>query len=113
MVATIEEVEDRLTALVARLGNVDPSHRAMLPARRTIQAFCTDLGLMYHAVWRNGRLDELVQGPADRADIRIQMTSADLVALADGELPFREAYTSQRVRIDASLTDLLRLRAAL
>lgn len=98
---------------MGRLGLIDPGYRAMLPARRCIEATCTDLGLMYHAFWRSGQLGDLVAGPADRADIRIQVASIDLVQLADGTLAFREAYTSNRIRIDASMTDLLRLRAVL
>lgn len=85
----------------------------MLPARRTIEAHCTDLDVMYHATWSSGAMGELVQGPAHRPDIRIGITSADIIGLADGSVRFREAYVTQRLRIDASMTDLLRLRAAL
>ena len=85
----------------------------MLPARRVIEASCTDLGLMYHARWRFGQLGDLVPGAARRPDIRIQVASPDLFQLADGSLPFRRAWTEQRVRIDASMADLWRLRAVL
>lgn len=85
----------------------------MLPARRTIEANCTDLDLMYHAMWRNGQLGALVAGPAERPDIRIHVASPDLIGLAQGTVLLREAWTSQRLRIEASVTDLLRLRAVL
>ena len=85
----------------------------MLPARRVIQASCTDLGLMYHARWRFGQLGDLVPGAATRPDIRIEVASTDLFQLADGSLPFRRAWADQRVRIDASMADLWRLRAVL
>ena len=111
--ATIEQVEATIGHLIGRLGRVDPSYRAMLPARRTIEAYCTDLGLIYHAYWRSGKLSELHEGAADRPDIRIEVASEDLMLLAIGDLDFREAYATQRVRIDASMTDLLRLRAVL
>lgn len=110
---TIEQVEGTLGALIGRLGSLDPSYRAMLPARRSIEARCTDLDVMYHAVWRDGQLGPLFEGPADRADIRIHVSSTDLDALSTGSLTFRQAYASRRVRVDASLTDLLRLRAVL
>lgn len=109
----MQEVEASIGALVGRLRSLDAGHRAMLPARRTIEARCTDLGLMYHALWRNGQLGELFEGQADRADIRIHVVSTDLAGLADGTLRFRDAYAAQRLRVDASLTDLLRLRAVL
>lgn len=110
---TIEQVEGTLGALVGRLGSMDPGYRAMLPARRSIEARCTDLDVMYHAVWRDGQLSPLVEGPAPRADIRILVSSADLDRLAAGSLTFRQAYADGRLRIEASLTDMLRLRAVL
>lgn len=110
---TIEQVEGTLGALLGRLGALDPSYRAMLPARRAIEASCTDLDVMYHAVWQDGQLGPLFEGPADRPDIRILVTSGDLDALADGTMTFRQAYASRRIRIEASMTDLLRLRAVL
>ena len=110
---TTEQVEGTLGALMARLGTLDPGQRAMLPARRTIEARCTDLDVMYHAHWRDGQLGDLVPGPAGRADIRVHVTSTDLMALVGGTLTLREAWASRRVRVDASVTDLLRLRAVL
>lgn len=68
---------------------------------------------MYHARWCHGELGQLVPGAADRADIRIRVASVDLVMLADGRLRFRDAFLSQRLDIDASMADLLRLRAVL
>jgi hypothetical protein len=112
-VATIEQVEATIMAFMGRLERIDPGFRAMMPTRRTIEAYCTDLGLIYHAYWRNGKLSELHDGPADRPDIRVSAHSDDLVLLSSGELNFRDAYTRQRVKIDASMTDLLRLRAVL
>ena len=85
----------------------------MLPARRAIEARCTDLDVMYHAVWQDGQLGPLFEGPADRADIRILVASDDLDALAAGAVSFRQAYVSRRLRVEASMTDLLRLRAVL
>jgi predicted lipid carrier protein YhbT len=112
-VATVDEVETVLAELLARLGDVDESTRALLPARRTIEARCPDLELVRFAEWRHGRIAVLDELPGRRADIRISVRSDDLLALAAGELPFSRAYASNRVRLDASMGDLLRLRAAL
>lgn len=106
-------MEGTLGALIGRLGTLDPSYRAMLPTRRTIEAHCTDLDVMYHAAWVDGQLGALVEGPADRADIRVHLTSNDLDELATGSLTFRAAWAARRIRVEASLTDLLRLRAML
>lgn len=111
--ATVEEVEEVLGALLARLGDTDPDTRALMPTRRTIEARCPDLDYVRHAEWRDGQLLMLDEPPARRPDIRISVRSDDLLAIARGDLPFGRAYAANKVRLDASMTDLLRLRAVL
>jgi hypothetical protein len=48
-----------------------------------------------------------------KADIRLTMTSDDLVALTDGRLHFGSAWASGRLKLEAGLRDLLRLRKIL
>jgi hypothetical protein len=112
-VATVEEVEEVIGDLLARLGGVDPNTRALMPNRRTIEARCPDLDYVRHAEWRDGQLFLLDDPPARRSDIRVSVRSDDLLAIATGELPFGRAYAANKVRLDASMTDLLRLRAVL
>jgi hypothetical protein len=53
-------------------------------------------------------------GPAvPKADIRLTIASDDLVALTDGRLSFAPAWASGRVKLEAGLRDLLRLRSML
>ena len=111
--ATYEEVESVLETLLQRLHTLDPSLRSLLPARRTIEARCPDLDLVRWALWREGALELLAAAPDRRADIRIAVDSDDLLKLHRGELTFSRAYASNRVRLDASMTDLIRLRAVL
>ena len=111
--ATVEEVETALLELLSRLDNLDDTTRAVLPAKRTIEARCPDLDMVRYAEWRNGQLLP-IDGPLPRgADIRISVRSDDLLRITRGELPFSRAYASNRIRLDASMADLLRLRAAL
>ncbi|MGY1802151.1 alkyl sulfatase C-terminal domain-containing protein [Blastococcus sp. SYSU D00922] len=59
-------------------------------------------------------LHVLPHGPAlPKADIRLTMSSDDLVALTDGRLAFGPAWASGRVKLEAGLRDLLRLRKLL
>ncbi len=112
--ATIEQVEGTFADLIGRIDALDSRQRAMLPSRRTLQATCTDLDASWHAMWRNGEFSEVVDGDPDRrADIRIRLSSDDLIELAAGRLDFGRALGDGRVRVDASMTDLLRLRAVL
>lgn len=108
------EVQQVVEALVGRLDHVPASQRALLPGRRTIEARCPDLDLSWHAVWDGSRLGPLEEGPgARRADVVIEVSSADLLALHRGELTPARAWSQQRVRVRASMRDMLRLRAAL
>lgn len=112
--ATAEDVEATLGGLITRLHAVDAASRSMLPSRRLVQTTCPDLDTTWHAEWRDGHVGDVVRGTAPRRpDIRVRVDSDDLLALADGSLAFRDAWHAGRVRLDASVTDLLRLRAAI
>ena len=59
-------------------------------------------------------LHVLPHGPeVPKADIRLTMTSDDLVALTDGQLSFAPAWATGRVKLEAGLRDMLRLRKML
>jgi putative sterol carrier protein len=59
-------------------------------------------------------LHVLPHGPeVPKADIRLTMNSDDLLALTDGQLNFGSAWASGRVKLEAGLRDLLRLRKIL
>lgn len=111
--ASEQEVEETLRRLMRRFQDLDPSYKALLPSRRTVEAEFPDLDLVYHASWRNGDISDLQPGPADRPDIRLTCGSDDLIRMANGELGFRRAYATSRIRLEASMTDLLRLRGVL
>jgi hypothetical protein len=111
--ATMDQVEEVLVQLLHRLGDVDETTRAMLPSHRTIEASCPDLDLVRYASWRRGHLELLDDVPLRRPDIRISVHSDDLMQIASGDLPFSRALSSNRLRLDASMADLIRLRAVL
>lgn len=112
--ATVTEVEATIATLVTRLAVINQSNRTSLPSVRLIEATCPDLDATWHALWHDQELGQVVRGSADRRpDIRVKVDSDDLLALADGSLPFRRAWQAGRVRLDASVTDMLRLRTAL
>jgi hypothetical protein len=59
-------------------------------------------------------LHVLPHGPAvPKADIRLTMTSDDLIALTAGHVHFGQAWATGRVKLEAGLRDLLRLRKLL
>ena len=111
--ATVEEVDAILTELLERLTGLDDQTRALLPSRRTLEARCPDVDVVRYARWRDGALEPLDAAPPRRADIRVSVDSDTLVALHRREMTFSRAYVDGLLRLDASMTDLLRLRAVL
>jgi hypothetical protein len=109
-VPTPAEIEAVLFDLADRLDEVDPSlRRAVIPDRRTVEAHLTDLAISFHAVLERGELGPILPGPPpERVDIRLAGTSADLLAMANGDLRFPRAYATGRVKVEASLADMIR-----
>jgi predicted lipid carrier protein YhbT len=113
--ASKEEVERRLRDLIARLGRSDDGARELgraLPERRILSLRVSDLGVDYWTELEGGHFGELQEGSRD-GDILVTASSDDLVDLVDGKGSLFSAYLSGRVRIDASVSDLLRLRKLL
>lgn len=112
--ADVGEVEGTLHALARWLERLDPGQRALMPSRRTLEAHCPDVGRVWHAFWRNGLLSEISDGPAPgRWDIRLTADSDDVMAMVRGDLEPGRAWMEDRLRVQAPMTDLLRLRAVL
>jgi hypothetical protein len=115
-VATREEVERRLRELIARLDHSDDGSRSLgraLPERRVLSLRVPDLDRDYWTELEDGRLGDLQQGQAEEAHIRVTAGSDELVDLVEGNGSIFSAYLAGRVRLDASLSDLLRLRKLL
>jgi hypothetical protein len=114
--ATKEEVERHLRDLIERLGRSDDGSSELeraLPERRVLALHVSDLGADYWTELEGGRLGELRQGSPPDRDILMTASSDDLVDLVEGKGSLFSAYLSGRVRIDASVSDLLRLRKLL
>jgi hypothetical protein len=112
-VATIDEC---MTALRGILGSL-AAHEAAQGLDRSISCRLTDLGQVALGRLAGGTVRDLHAVADDasvpRADIRLTMTSDDLLALTRGELSFGRAWSSGRVRFEAGLRDVLRLRSLL
>lgn len=80
---------------------------------RSLTCRITDLDVTFGGRLRSGQLQDIRQVTSDQADIRMTVTSDDLVALVAGRLNFASAWASGRVGIQASVFDLLKLRTLL
>ncbi|CAM5254388.1 SCP2 domain-containing protein OS=Streptomyces fumanus OX=67302 GN=GCM10018772_45160 PE=4 SV=1 [Streptomyces fumanus] len=98
------------------MGHSEGNVRAAAALDRSVSCHLTDLDVTFAGRMADGRIDvrETLTGPPrEKADIRLAMTGDDLIALVDGELNFARAWGSGRVKLEAGLRDLLRLRKLL
>ena len=111
--ATIDEC---LKALKGILGDI-AAHPAAVGLDRSLSCRLTDLQQVVLGRLSSGAVRDLTvvaEGPeVPKADIRLTMASDDLVALTEGQLHFGTAWATGRVKLEAGLRDLLRLRKIL
>ena len=109
-------MDDCMTALKRILGDL-AANPAAAGLDRTLSCRLTDLEQVVLGRLSSGAVRDLravPDGPeVPKADIRLTMTSDDLVALTDGRLSFAPAWASGRVKFEAGLRDMLRLRSLL
>lgn len=108
--ATLEQCRTALEDLAARMSSPDASGGPQRGFDRSVSCTVTDLGVTFSGQLRNGKLTGITTDPAPRAQIRLTTTSDDLVALTAGTLSFGSAWASGRLKVDASVFDLLKLR---
>jgi predicted lipid carrier protein YhbT len=108
--ATETETRDALQRIATRISEVDPDRLAEHIVERTISCQVPDLNLTFHTRLHQGGLDPFKTDGPPTAQVRLTVKSDDLVALADDELHAAKAWATGRLKIDASLSDLLRLR---
>ncbi|MCC9311161.1 SCP2 sterol-binding domain-containing protein [Kitasatospora sp. RB6PN24] len=114
--ADVEECRAALEQFGHNLATADGKVRSAAAVDRSLSCRITDLDLTFTGILRDGRIEDIAQTPGKPerpAAIRLTMTSDDLVALVDGELNFAKAWASGRVKLEAGLRDLLRLRTLL
>jgi hypothetical protein len=112
-VATIEEC---ITALQGVLSGIAAAPAAQ-GLDRSLSCRLPDLGQVLRGRLASGSVRDLHaedDAPGSpKADIRLTMSSDDLVALTGGQLSFAPAWASGRIKLEAGLRDMLRLRSLL
>ena len=113
-VATKAEVERQLGLLMARLDGNEAGVRSAIPSRKVLRCLVPDLDTAWFSVVEHGHVSQPSETPPNgRADITLRVGSDDLVDLVEGRISFLSAFTSGKVKVDASIVDLLRLRSLL
>jgi hypothetical protein len=113
--ATAEECRAALEGLLGRLDDLDPAHREAHLADRAVSCTEDDLGVTFLTQLGPAGAGPvtMANGSASQAHIRFTTDSDDLVALAGDPGSFGRAWLSGRLKVHASLFDLLRLRKLL
>ena len=105
-----------MTALRGILGDLAANPGAA-GLDRSLSCRLTDLDQVVLGRLGGGAVHDLAavpDGPSvPKADIRLTMSSDDLLALTEGRLSFGPAWASGRVKFEAGLRDILRLRSLL
>lgn len=113
--ATAEECRLALEKLTAQIADMDPKDREAFLADRAISCTVTDLGVTFLTHLRPDGASPVTvaNGSEGPAEVRFSVKGDDLVAIADDPGLFIRYWLTGRLKIEASLGDLLRLRKIL
>lgn len=111
--ATLQECEQALQSLTDRLADVDPEQRARYAVERTVSCTVTDLGVVFTGRVGSDGIDDVRRHDGGSAQVRLAASSDDLIALSEGRLGVPAAWATGRLKIEASVLDLLKLRSLL
>lgn len=108
--ATVEECEQALQQLAARANKSDTRgpHQAF---DRSLTCSLPDLDVIFSGELKGGQLQDIRLADDPAAQIRLEMSSDDLVRLVGGNLNLGSAWATGRVRVNAGIRDLMRLRS--
>ncbi|HZD73960.1 MAG TPA: SCP2 sterol-binding domain-containing protein [Actinomycetota bacterium] len=113
--ATKEEVSGAIARLMARLDGNEENVRSAIPGRKVMGCLVTDIGVSWYSVIEDGHVSPPTEDPppGERVAVLLKLRSDDLIDLVEERISFLSAFLSGKVRVDASLSDLLRLRTLL
>ena len=109
-----EECREALQKLAGRLSELSPDDRDNYFGNRSISVTIPDLGVTYATTLGGGDdpVREVAPGEPP-ADIRLTANSDEVVSLAESPMNIARAWMAGRVKIEASMRDLFRLRKLL
>lgn len=109
--ATAADCEQALHTLADRLADKNASSPAK-GFNRSLSCAITDLGVAYDGKLRDGQLEDIASTSTPKtAQIRLELTGDDLVAMVDGQLNLGSAWASGRIKVHAGVRDLIKLRS--
>jgi hypothetical protein len=112
---TAEQCREALEKLAARLTELSPDQRTDYFGNRTMSCTIPDLGITFRTRLATEGADPVrEQTPEDPpADIRITANSEEVMSLAESPMNIARMWLAGKVKIEASMKDLFRLRRLL
>jgi hypothetical protein len=110
--AEIAEVHAAIADVVTFVEDLDDDTRRRIPDR-TVSARITDLDLAFAGRFSGGHLVEVAEvdpALAREANLRLGLSSDDLLELVAGRLNFASGWAKGRIKVDARLRDVFELR---
>jgi len=115
-VATQSECDQAVRALIDRLHSVDPDVRKKYALSRTLSLRVPDLEVVFLAALEGDLVEDLrcIDGhDTEGAQVRVCVDSDDLLDLLEGRTVPAVAWATGKLKIEASMLDLLKLRSLL
>jgi hypothetical protein len=111
--ATLEECQAAIASLASRLAEVDPAAKTRHAVERTVSCTLVDHGITFQGRIHEGNLIDISTNGKCKPQLRLALHSDDLIAITDGRLHFAHAWATGKLRLDASVRDIFRLRTLL
>ena len=113
--ASAEECQQAFEKLIGRLSELDPGDRDAFFNGRSFSCQVPDLNVTYVTRFGPSGADPVhLAAPGDpKADVRLTASSDTVVELSGNVSSFPKAWLSGKVKVQASMRDLLRLRKLL
>jgi hypothetical protein len=108
-----EECREALQKLAGRLAELSQADREQYFGGRTMSVTVPDLGVTYATRLDGDNPVREVAPDEPPADIRLTANSDEVISLAASPMNIARSWVSGRVKIEASVTDLFRLRRLL
>lgn len=108
---TAQECQEALQKVAGRLAEIPPEERLKNFGDRTMSVTVSDLGVTFVTVLGKGDDPVRIAEPSEpKADIRLTAKSDDVLPLTEQPMNIGRAWMTGKVKIEASMKDLLQLR---
>lgn len=109
-----EECREALQKLAGRLSELSPDERNQYFGNRSMSVTVPDLGVTFVTTLGSGNDPVRDAAPGEPpADIRLTASSDEVIALSQQPMNIARAWMTGKIKIEASMRDLFRLRRLL